>query len=112
MPRSRVAQRRAPGGAAADRARHAPARGTPPSSSLSRFAAPPPRRRALGPPVLIALLVVACFLPVLGNDFVNLDDQYYFTENLGYRGLSFAHLHWMFTTFHMSHYQPLSWLSR
>ena len=61
--------------------------------------------------MLIALLVVACFLPVLGNDFVNLDDQYYFTENLRYRGLSFAHLHWMFTTFHMSHYQPLSWLS-
>lgn len=62
-------------------------------------------------PVFVALLVGLCFLPVLGNDFVNLDDPYYFTGNPRYRGLSPSHLRWMFTTLYMGHYQPLSWLT-
>ena len=32
-------------------------------------------------------------------------------NNPQYRGLSLAHLRWMFTTFHGGHYQPLSWLT-
>ena len=34
-----------------------------------------------------------------------------FFENPFYRGLHWTNLRWMFTTFHMGHYQPLSWLS-
>ena len=34
-----------------------------------------------------------------------------FVNNTQYRGLSLAHLRWMFTTFHGGHYQPLSWVT-
>lgn len=61
--------------------------------------------------MLIVALVSVSFLPVLGNDFVNWDDPFYFVGNLDYRGLSAAHLRWMFTTLYMGHYQPLSWLT-
>ena len=64
-----------------------------------------------GLPALIAALTFLCFMPVLHHDFVNWDDPFYFSGNLKYRGLSVAHLRWMFTTFYMGHYQPLSWLS-
>ncbi|HVO27060.1 MAG TPA: tetratricopeptide repeat protein [Candidatus Margulisiibacteriota bacterium] len=64
-----------------------------------------------GLPLLIVVLVSVCFSPVVDNDFINLDDPYYFTSNVEYRGLSLSHLRWMFTTLAFSHYQPLSWLS-
>lgn len=64
-----------------------------------------------GLPLLIVLLVCISFWPVVDNDFVNLDDSYYFTNNTNYRGVSLAHLRWMFTTVSFSHYQPLSWLT-
>ena len=64
-----------------------------------------------GLPALLAPLVFLSFLPVLGNDFVNWDDPYYFAKNYAYRGLSLHHLKWMFTTLYMGHYQPLSWLT-
>ncbi len=63
------------------------------------------------PPLLVGLLVALCFLPVLGNDFVNWDDLHTFLSNQRYRGLSPSHLKWMFTTLYMGHYQPLSWVS-
>lgn len=62
-------------------------------------------------PVCVALIVFACFAPVLSNGFVNWDDDANFLENPNYRGLSPAHLRWMFTTFHMGHYQPLTWMT-
>ncbi len=64
-----------------------------------------------GAPALIVVLVAFCFAPVLGNEFVNWDDPGYFLENTRYRGLSSAHLAWMFTTLDFSHYQPLTWLT-
>ena len=64
-----------------------------------------------GIPALIVVLVVVCFHPVLGNDFVSFDDDAALTENPHYRGLSPTHVVWMFTTFHLGHYQPLSWLT-
>ncbi len=72
---------------------------------------PVPRTVRWGLPALIVVLVLLCFQPVLRNDFVNWDDPFYFVNNTKYRGLSLAHLRWMFTTVHMSHYQPLSWLT-
>jgi tetratricopeptide (TPR) repeat protein len=62
-------------------------------------------------PVLVALVVVACFAPVLGHDFVTWDDDLNLTENPHYRGLSCSHLGWMFTTRLGGHYQPLTWVT-
>ncbi len=72
---------------------------------------PNPLFKRYGIPALIAFVVLVTFLPVVGNDFVALDDPYYFIENPYYRGLSLANLRWMFTTLDFSHYQPLSWLT-
>ena len=76
--------------------------GEPPAGS--------PLLRAV-PLAVIAAAVFVCFQPVLGNDFVDWDDIENFVGNAGYRGLSPSHLAWMFTTFHLGHYQPVSWLS-
>lgn len=62
---------------------------------------------ALG--ILGAVLIV--FLPILDNDFVNWGDHAELTGNPHYRGLSIGRLAWMFTTIHMGHYQPLSWIT-
>jgi tetratricopeptide (TPR) repeat protein len=50
-------------------------------------------------------------LPGLWNGFLAWDDQTNFLENPEYRGLSWHHLGWMWTTFHMGHYQPLTWMT-
>jgi len=60
--------------------------------------------------VLVAAVSVVCFLPTLRNGFV-WDDRGMFLDNPEFRGLTLAHLRWMFTTFHMGHYQPLSWVT-
>lgn len=62
-------------------------------------------------PLLLAVAVVACFFPALSGEFVNWDDDANLLENPSYRGLSPAHLRWMFTTTHMGNYQPMTWLS-
>ncbi len=61
--------------------------------------------------VLVGLLTLLVFLSTLRNGFVNWDDERNFTVNTRYRGLGPAQLAWMFTTFHMGPYQPLSWLT-
>lgn len=55
--------------------------------------------------------VVVAFLPALRNQFVDWDDTDNFVRNVHYRGLGPAELRWMFTTFHMGHFQPLTWLT-
>jgi tetratricopeptide (TPR) repeat protein len=62
-------------------------------------------------PVLIALAVVVAFWPSLRAEFVNWDDDANFLNNLHFRGLGWPNIRWMFTTVHMSNYQPLSWLT-
>src|SRR5436190_17548697 len=62
-------------------------------------------------PLLLAVAVLACFFPALSGEFVNWDDDANFLENPNYRGLSPAHLRWMFTTDHLGNYQPLTWLT-
>ena len=56
-------------------------------------------------------LTLAAFLGVIQNGFVNWDDPVNFLENPRYRGLGLAQVTWMFTTFHMGHYIPLTWLT-
>jgi protein O-mannosyl-transferase len=62
-------------------------------------------------PALIFIMTVVTFLPSLRNEFVNWDDYKTLVENKNYRGLGWEHIHWMFTTLHMGHYQPLSWVT-
>ena len=61
--------------------------------------------------VLVITLTLAAFLGVLQNGFVNWDDPVNFLNNPSYRGLGFSQLKWMFTTFYMGHYIPLTWLT-
>jgi Tfp pilus assembly protein PilF len=59
----------------------------------------------------VALVVIVVFLPALRNGFVSWDDEENFLENPNYRGLGLANLRWMWTTFHLGHYVPLSWMT-
>ena len=69
------------------------------------------RDKSLLAAALIAVFTFLVFSPVLLNDFVNWDDEANFVFNQSYRGLGFAQLKWAFTTLHMGHYMPLTWLS-
>jgi protein O-mannosyl-transferase len=60
---------------------------------------------------LIVALTAIAFFPTLQNGFVNWDDYENVVDNPYYRGLGWSQLRWMFTTFHLGPYQPLSWLS-
>ena len=72
----------------------------------------PPRERGRRiVPVLVAAITFLAFLPVLRAGFVTWDDDRNFLENLAYRGLGWAQLRWMWTTFHMGHYVPLTWMT-
>ncbi|MSP40045.1 MAG: tetratricopeptide repeat protein [Deltaproteobacteria bacterium] len=62
-------------------------------------------------PLVIAAVTLAAFFPSLSNDFVNWDDDKTLYDNPFYRGLAWPQIKWMFTTFLMGHYQPLSWLT-
>ena len=62
-------------------------------------------------PVLAAAFTFAVFLPALRNGFVNWDDVSNLLQNPNYMGLGREQFKWMFTTFHMGLYQPLSWMT-
>ncbi|HEX5042304.1 MAG TPA: tetratricopeptide repeat protein [Candidatus Polarisedimenticolaceae bacterium] len=68
------------------------------------------RRAAVGP-ALVGLAALAVFLPSLRNGFVDWDDAKNLLDNLAYRGLGAEQLRWMWTTFHLGPYQPLSWMT-
>src|SRR5262249_48818677 len=61
--------------------------------------------------ILVVVLTLAAFYLVVQNRFVNWDDYRSIVENTHYRGLGWTNIRWMFTTFHMGHYQPLTWLT-
>jgi tetratricopeptide (TPR) repeat protein len=69
-----------------------------------------PARSAWTAPALVAALATLPFLPALRGAFLNWDDAPLFLENPHYRGLGWPQIKWAFTTFHMGHYMPLSWL--
>jgi protein O-mannosyl-transferase len=62
-------------------------------------------------PLLVGVLTFVVFLPALRNGFVSWDDDKNFLNNPHYRGLGGANLHWMWTTFRLGHYVPLSWMT-
>lgn len=59
----------------------------------------------------VFLITFLVFLPALRNGFVYWDDDVNFLQNSNYRGLGWVQLRWMFTTFHLGPYQPLSWMT-
>jgi tetratricopeptide (TPR) repeat protein len=71
----------------------------------------PARGRALLFGALVFVATFLAFLPALRAEWVLWDDDRNFTENYAWRGLSAEHLRWMWTTFHMGPYQPLTWMS-
>ena len=68
-------------------------------------------RRTWIAPACVALVSLIPFLPALQNGFVSWDDEKNFLANPNYRGLGLEQLSWMWTTFHMGHYVPLSWMT-
>ena len=83
-----------------------------PSQRASRklFAAGRHRTIVLNLLLLAATLVV--YQPAARNQFINYDDDLYITENIHVRGgLNSATLKWAFTTFEISNWHPLTWLS-
>ena len=68
-------------------------------------------RLRLAAPALVVVLTFLAFQGTLLNGFVNWDDRGNIVGNSGFHGLGWKQLAWMFTTFDLGHYQPLSWLS-
>ena len=62
-------------------------------------------------PLFAAAAAFLAFAPSLRNGFVSWDDHMTLVYNLAYRDLGWENLRWMFSTFLLGHYQPLSWLS-
>ena len=62
-------------------------------------------------PVVLVVATVIPFIPALRNGFVDWDDYEMLVQNPDYRGFAWPQLRWMFSTFYMGHFQPLSWLS-
>jgi Tfp pilus assembly protein PilF len=65
---------------------------------------------AIGP-ALVGLVTLVVFLPTLGNQFVNWDDEVNLVSNSQFRGLGWAQLRWMFGNTLGGHYIPVTWLS-
>ena len=64
-----------------------------------------------GLPLVVAAVTILVFLPALRAGFVAWDDDKNFLSNPHYRGLGLTHLRWMWTTFHLGHYVPLTWMT-
>ena len=90
-------------------ARRGPPEGRPTASTTSAVAAT--RAYAWLVPATVAVATIVAFLPILGNGFVDWDDDKNFVNNPHFRGLGLEQLRWMWTTFHMGHYVPLSWMT-
>jgi len=60
---------------------------------------------------ILLFAIFVAFWPALHNGFVNWDDNNLILGTAGYRGLSWSHIRWMFSTFYQEVYTPLSWLS-
>ncbi len=88
------------------RARSAPGSGPPAARPA------PAGRTNLLIALLLAGIVVAVYGRMLGFRFNNADDLDYVIENAHVRaGLSAANVIWALTTFHVSNWHPLTWLS-
>ena len=60
---------------------------------------------------LVGGLTFIVFLPSLQLGFINWDDVVNFLRNPFYRGLGWPNLQWMFTSFRLGHYIPITWMT-
>ena len=81
------------------------------SSAAPRAAGPSAALARIGIPLSVVVLTFAFFSPMLSNGFVDWDDVKLLIENGNYRAFEWPNIRWMFGTFYMGHYQPLTWLS-
>jgi len=61
--------------------------------------------------ILMVLLVAIAFYPGLSGQFVMLDDVRYVVKNTNIQSFSWQTVVWAFTTFDVSNWHPLTWLS-
>jgi len=61
--------------------------------------------------LFITVSVLIVFYPAAHFEFLVWDDYQNIVENSNIQGLSLKNLRWMFSTFYMGPYQPLSWIS-
>jgi protein O-mannosyl-transferase len=62
--------------------------------------------------VLLAAATLAVYWPVIGYDFIGLDDPLYFADNFHVQtGLRPSNMAWAFTTVLTGNWHPLTWLS-
>lgn len=62
--------------------------------------------------VILAAMTLIAFGQVRNNDFINLDDNLYLTDNPYIRqGLTIRGIRWAFTSTYFGHYHPVTWLS-
>jgi protein O-mannosyl-transferase len=80
------------------------------SSKLARLVLQRPTSEWLIPAIIVVATCGSLF-PVVWNEFVEWDDYDNLVNNRHYRGLGGTQLRWMWTTFHMGPYQPLSWMT-
>ena len=62
-------------------------------------------------PAAVALLTLLAFLPALGNDWLNWDDDKNFLNNPNWGGLGWTQLKWMWTSHLMGRYIPVTWMT-
>jgi hypothetical protein len=61
--------------------------------------------------IALVALVFAAFWPSLSAEFVNWDDDRNFVFNDHYRGFGPSNLWWMWTSYHMAQWHPLTWMT-
>jgi tetratricopeptide (TPR) repeat protein len=62
--------------------------------------------------VLLILTSLVAFGRIIGNDFINFDDNSYITENIHIKsGINLESIKWAFTSSHAANWHPLTWLS-
>ncbi len=72
----------------------------------------PVKRRGFYVCLVLAAVLLAVYYPVVGFDFVNLDDQLYVYENSHVQaGITSESIHWAFTNLDANFWHPLTWLS-
>jgi cytochrome c-type biogenesis protein CcmH/NrfG len=74
-------------------------------------ASPPEKGRVWLLSGAIVALILVCFSPAFSAGFVSWDDADNLLKNPHWRGFSLENIRWMFTAFHIGHYQPLTWVS-
>lgn len=75
---------------------------------------PPERSNRLAlalAPIVVAVVTAIPFWPATRGGFSNYDDHGFLLEVDQWRGLGPSNLSWMFTTFRLGHYQPLTYVS-